>query len=956
MSKIIALSLILFQITFFAHSQEQRIVCGTLKDKDRGPLAGVIIMVKGGQTATTSDINGKYCLTTRLGETLVYSYLGYTNNYIEVTYKNSKPLSSKGSRYKENETLSSYSPIVTIITQEPDTLMEKEGVASFTPFTPSFQIINPNSSWLNINSADASKIKSIQINENKALISLIKDEYINIPHISFAATFQTENFNKLPEKQGSYAQGRPLNGVSQWRGPETGEIFSWGPAIENLEYTGSKYDFDKNGNLVYKGLGNGVRAKSYDPSDFFQIGRSFYANLRIHGKDSKKEYALTFSPNYKEGIIPKAYKKGYYLDVYYKRIFKNVTVSSKLFYDGSNGSLMTGSPALSLIMASVLTTPPTFDNANGFSGKDAAENSESYLLPNGEQRSYASGQANNPFWLVNKIKDKDRYSVLGASSEITAEIFKPLASFIKGSIQQQKYNNVYAYPLNIAGNSEARELNRSDILKSFDISAGLKYHIDPNNLVYNSQLSWNLKYTERSLHRTDYFIVPDSTVQFRNSPFQRQKILSWTNDFVLFRWFVGNISQTLLSGTMYKNKTLYSPSFSAGILFDEIFHFSYGSVNLLKLKFNWSKSYSDIPLAYTLGYYNYQNLPSSQYSNAFYNYETVADFDLNPEKTIKTGIGLSTDFFDNTLSLNMDLYKNKVQQGIFPVYDSNNPKLKNVADYSINGIELNLWCNIRNRYDALNGNFNISFSKLRTKVTEIYDNKDEIILSGYSDLHTSLVKGQPKGVIVGSTYKYNTNGEMIIGSDGFPLIDDKLHVIGNPTPDYIIGFESSWWFRKWSLNLLLEFRKGGEIWNGTDNALKYLGLAESTINDRKITEYIFSGVREDGTPNTIPVDFANHNNPLESNRWHKYGLTGVGEEGIEDASLFRIKEINLGYKVYYKRISYLISIFFHNPLIITKYSGVDPGSTLWGKPNTNGIDLFNSPGTSISGISVKIDL
>jgi TonB-dependent SusC/RagA subfamily outer membrane receptor len=75
--------------------------------------------------------------------------------------------------------------------------------------------------------------------------------------VEFSGAYTANQVNKLPEMQTSYAQGRPVNGVPTWRGPDTTEGFSWGPAIADLEFDGSEYDFDKNGRLVPKGTGNG---------------------------------------------------------------------------------------------------------------------------------------------------------------------------------------------------------------------------------------------------------------------------------------------------------------------------------------------------------------------------------------------------------------------------------------------------------------------------------------------------------------------------------------------------------------------------------------------------------------------------------------------------------------------------------------------------------------------------
>lgn len=49
--------------------------------------------------------------------------------------------------------------------------------------------------------------------------------------LSFNASVGIETHDKLPGIQQEYAQGSPINGRAQWRGPETGEYFAWGACL-----------------------------------------------------------------------------------------------------------------------------------------------------------------------------------------------------------------------------------------------------------------------------------------------------------------------------------------------------------------------------------------------------------------------------------------------------------------------------------------------------------------------------------------------------------------------------------------------------------------------------------------------------------------------------------------------------------------------------------------------------
>lgn len=70
---IFAMSLFMFQL----HGQEVTI-SGIITDEISQPLPGVNVLIKGTTNGTQTDFDGKYAINVKVGETLVYNYLGYT--------------------------------------------------------------------------------------------------------------------------------------------------------------------------------------------------------------------------------------------------------------------------------------------------------------------------------------------------------------------------------------------------------------------------------------------------------------------------------------------------------------------------------------------------------------------------------------------------------------------------------------------------------------------------------------------------------------------------------------------------------------------------------------------------------------------------------------------------------------------------------------------------------------
>ena len=74
------LSFVMVQ-TMFAQEKE---ITGSVQDASGVPLLGVNILVKGTSTGTQTDFDGNYTIEASAGETLVFSYVGYTPNEVVV--------------------------------------------------------------------------------------------------------------------------------------------------------------------------------------------------------------------------------------------------------------------------------------------------------------------------------------------------------------------------------------------------------------------------------------------------------------------------------------------------------------------------------------------------------------------------------------------------------------------------------------------------------------------------------------------------------------------------------------------------------------------------------------------------------------------------------------------------------------------------------------------------------
>jgi len=95
--------------------------------------------------------------------------------------------------------------------------------------------------------------------------------------------------------------------------------------------------------------------------------------------------------------------------------------------------------------------------------------------------------------------------------------------------------------------------------------------------------------------------------------------------------------------------------------------------------------------------------------------------------------------------------------------------------------------------------------------------------------------GQPYLREVDSKGQEIANGRYQVDpSTGLYKLNANNPVVGNREPDFIGGFNNTFRYKRLSLSFLLDLRKGGDVFNGTEYFMVLNGLSKQTLlNDRK---------------------------------------------------------------------------------------------------------------------------
>jgi hypothetical protein len=886
------------------------LVQGSLRTSSGEPLVGVNVMIKGTNQGVVTDADGNYSIEAPPTAVLVFSLIGFSKKEVPVSSLVKIPPGNGQSEGGGYTTLNA-----------PD-----NGKKSLTSPTIRHAFTVKDGKQLHL-------VKKYEPNSLYKLGKAHKNNGIIRFHLSFSSSLRVDQVSKLPELQKDYASGRNEGGSLVWKGPEDNEQFSWGPAITALEYDGNPYPYDKRGRIVATGLGSGTPVTPYNPYHFFRKALSSQQSLVMSLNNSKHSLRLAYNNINENGIIRGSgiQRDNVLLD--YKS-----TINPMLEFTLGLKYLQTEVRELSgfgqyRIMESVLKNPVSFDMGT---------------------RMHASDSLTSPYWFQHSIQDVEKTQWYQGRMNLGYQFNESYKAVLTASFENQYSRDEFGFMSDRFDSTEGFRTERESSLLASYLKAGLSAQYDLADITWDWGLFYELSNHSGNLQRTN----PGLNLADFDSDYDRkvQAIIPSINLKFHEVLLIELSARSVISNTFEKN--YFTPS--VGLSYTpNAYSFTYDPINKLVFFGSYTSGINAVPLAFRRGLYN-STLYSSQNMDQYYE---TAEFRLpasmEPEFSTRWELGSNLDIFDNNISTEITFYTGKTRDALVPRFKDGSFEMSNGCDLRSQGFDLDLKLRIWRRYNS-SFTTGLIFSVNRTKVIRVNDPSGIIVIGGLSDVPVVLIKDQPYGVLMGTSYQYTAGGKVIVGNDGFPLVDNAMKVVGNPNPDWIMGWNNHLRFGNLTLSCTFDIRKGGDIWNGTRSALNYLGLSHETGEKRLIESYVFDGVKADGTVNDIPVSFYDPNLPLSQNRWVRYGPSGVTTEAMEDGSWIRLSELGLTYSLpswlaRRKKLEKInLTIFTNNLLVFTNYSGVDPQSRFLGFENNNGIDYFNTPGVKTIGLSVEI--
>jgi TonB-linked SusC/RagA family outer membrane protein len=711
--------------------------------------------------------------------------------------------------------------------------------------------------------------------------------------------------------------------------------------------------------FLYFGAPYPDSTKFYDNIDgFFQTALTQKHNLSFSGAaaDNRINYRLSTGITRQTGVIPNTdYDRVNLTGASQGQVtnWLNADLSMVYSYDtndqpykGDNGPLL-----------GLLVWPSTDDASD-------------WLSPAGTRRRLfaATAEVDNPYFNVNKNKITSKNNRIIANLALT---FTPFSwgnlKTILGTDSYTNQNLILRHPESAFGITNNGILDDADDITR-NLNAQTLLNFNSRQLTNSISISGLLgnavsdaKSTTDALKGMDFldpnFVSINNTNQRQNRTTIAQRRLvsafgSATVDFKKLLYITATGRNDWTSTIPVGHNSFFYPSISSSFIFSDAFP-SIGRFMTGKLRAAYAEVGKDAkPYAYR------PSLEFKTTSNGGYGYGfTGPNLDLKPEFAKSYEIGTELSFLNDRLGLDVTTYKKQTQDQI--VNDIRGSYGTGFILFNLNGaVTRNTGLEISLRgTPVLNDNFSwdvlTNFEHARGKVLALPHALPESYVSDtwlYGNVRNGTAPGLSTMSLTGLYYLRDTvsgRHEILIDpTTGLPLRSAAFIDGGyDRQPDYTVGLTNNFKYKRVSLNFLLDFRKGGDVFNATQHFLTVRGLGTNTLD--RDTPRVIKGVLRDGNENT---DHPTQNTIVVVPSVNTGYYTNMSEELFIEKNInwVRLRDITLSLALpekFAKNAS--VYVTGTDLFLITNYTGMDPivngNSAAVGGSSGVGIDYGNFP-------------
>ena len=992
--------LVLFLVAGATAMAQQTVSGRVTSSADGAPLPGVSVLVKGTNTGTSTDVDGRFTLSVPdNNSTLVLSFIGFTTQEIEVGGQTNLTVQMSEDAQQLGEI------VVTAlgIEREAKSLSYAQQTVDGSTLTQARDINILNSLSGRAAGVDIKKSSSgpggstkVVLRGNKSMSGGSQPLFV-IDGIPMA-----NNIAGQPGMWGGTDQGDGMSQINPddiesmtvLRGSNAAALYGSQGANGVVLITTKKgkegtarVEFNtgitmetvlKKPELQFKyGSKSGTEKESWSTTpgnyasnyvdDWFQTGTNTINSLAVSGGTDKTTVYFSYGNVSAKGITPtNTYNRNNFTFKQSSKLFNNkVTIGSNVMLSSEKSENRMASGYYLNPLTGLYMFPRE---------RDFAELKENYQIFDDARNMdvmnwfVTDHHQSNPYWIINREPREDVTNRVISSLDINYAISNNLSLSVRGNFdyalktfdqrhaatsnttnvhpngswQYQKYTDELSYTDAILKyNKKAGDFD-------FNLIAGGSYQ----KMVYGDGVRVNGDAGNGLFYPNEFhFGNLQTNVQVLSTLSHRLiKQALFANATIGFKELVyldlagRNDWASTLAGT--GNDSYFYPSVGVTGIISEMITMP-AAISFAKLRASYTSVANEVP-------FNRVHPGHTINASGGVDRNTTAPFNtLKPELIKSLEIGANMRFLDDNLGIDVTYYNiNSTDQFIqlpapsgsgFTQYFVNAGKIVNkgveiTVDATPVYTEKFMWKTA------------VNYSRNINEVVETHPELTNPITTGASEGYYSRFEagGSINDVFV---YKFqrDAQGRIMLGTSGAPLKTALVELAGNLNPDWILGWNNSFSYGNFSLNFLVNGKFGGVTFSQTESMLDGAGVSQRTADARDAGGVQVNAVQADAPVTSVDPEI-----------WYRAigDRNGIGEAYIYDRTNVRLTQLALSYNFpmsgrFVKGLS--ASLVGQNLFIFHMKAPFDPELAMSTNRNSQSLDNFNLPATRTIGLNLKVN-
>ena len=997
-----------FAIPAIAVAQERQ-VTGKVTDETGAPLVSVTVRIRGTSTGTLTGSDGSYAIRATVGQVLQYRLIGHTpeertvgvGNVIDVQLKRAAisldavvvtTLGQTNVRRMLGTAQQTVQGADIASTQRENFINALQGRVAGVEVTSSSGVPGASSSITirGVSSISSSNQPLMIIDglplDNKTLNTgvLASDApgsataFSNrgVDFTNRAADINPEDIETLVVLKGPEASA--LYGIDAANGaivittkrgkPGGGFDYSNSFRIDRLSgrpelqqvYGPTTTTGNTIGSFFYFGAPYPEGTTFYDNIDgFFQTGLTQKHNLSFSGgaPDNRVNYRFSAGIDLQEGVVRRA-------DL------------SRVNLTGRSQAVVTNwlKADLSMVYAYANNNQPYKGAIGPLVGLmlwPQTDNAADWLTPAGTRRRItnlsSSDEVDNPYFNVEKNKQSSTNNRIFPNLGLTITPFS--WGDITSNLGVDNYtteHQILRHPQSASGFSVngiidqaddiTRNINAQTLLNLYprDIGAGFAISGLIGNQISDSKSSNNALKGQDFLD-PDFVSVNNTNLRQNRTTISQRRLLSLfgqaTIDYNKYLFVTVTGRNDWTSTIPVERNSFFYPSISGSFIFSDAFP-SLGNFMTGKLRAAYAEVGKDArPYAYRPSL----EFKTTSYGGYGYGF-TGPNLKLKPEFARSYEFGTELSFLNDRLGLDITTYRKQTKDQIvndirgsyatgFILFNLNGAVTRNT------GLEITLegtpWLASQFSWDVV-----ANFDRSRGRVLKLPNELPESYVSDtwlFQNVRNGTAPGMSTRSLTGLFYLRNNAGDLLIDpTNGLPLRSTSFIDAGyDRQPNWTMGVTNTFRYKRFSMNFLVDFRRGGDVFNATEQLLTARGLSKRTLdrNEPRVIEGVLRDGKENSdnpTKNTIVVI------PAVQTLYY----TGIADELFieKNVNWVRLRDVTFRFPIPGSLLQSREATGFvtgTDLFLFTNYSGLDPivnGNTAAvGGSGAAGIDYGNFP-------------